>query len=197
MFRGGLNAYTVPPMKLLIDSTARPHFFKARPVPYAAKQKVQEAIEENVRLGLWEPTDHSDWATPLVPILKSDGSVRLCGDYKIMVNKVCQLDQCPLPRIGDIFADLQGGRQFHKIDLHSAYTWILVDEVIQKYMSVNTYLGLFKDIFQRIISNVLKGLDGVCLSGLYFNNWTLSWFWSALSKQDYRLMKRSAHSSNH
>ncbi|KAK4314476.1 hypothetical protein Pmani_014181 [Petrolisthes manimaculis] len=173
VFRCNLGEYKGSPVKLYIEKTAKPRFFKARPVPYAIKKKVQEAIEKNVQLGIWESTDYSDWAAPLVPILKSDGSVRLCGDYKITVNQVCRVDPYPLPRIEDIFAELRGGQTFTKIDLHSAYSQIPIHHEYQEYLTVNTHMGLFKvkrlpfgvnaavGIFQRIICNVLRGLEGV------------------------------------
>ena len=125
-----------------------------------------------MQLSIWQPADYSDWVVPLVPIVKSDGSVRLCGDYKITINQVCRVDPYPLPRIEDIFAELRGGQKFSKIDLHSAYSQIPVHEKFQEYLTVNTHLGLFRvkrlpfgvdaavGIFQRIIRNVLRGLEG-------------------------------------
>ena len=143
VFRCSLGEYKGPPVKLFIDASAKPLFFKARPVPYAIKGKVQEAIEKNVQLGVWQPVDYSDWAAPLVPIVKSDGTVRLCGDYKVTINQVCRVDPYPLPRIEDIFAELRGGKKFSKIDLHSAYSQIPIHEDFQEYLTVNTHLGLF------------------------------------------------------
>lgn len=175
VFSPDLSRYTGPPVKLLVDSNVKPRFFRPRPVPYAIKEKVRDAIEENVRLGIWEATDYSDWATPIVPILKRDNSVRLCGDYKVTVNQACKVDPFPLPRIEDIFAELHGGQHFTKIDLHAAYSQIPVDEESQGYLTVTTHLGLFKvkrlpfgvnaavGIFQRLITSVLQGLPGVCV----------------------------------
>ena len=51
----------------------------------------------------------SDWATPIVPVPKQDGSVRICGDFKGTINPTLQAEQYPLSRIEDIFADLAGG----------------------------------------------------------------------------------------
>lgn len=56
--------------------------------------------------------DYSVWGTPIVPILKSDGTVRICGDYKITLNPALVLDKYPLPRIEDLFAQMQGGKRF-------------------------------------------------------------------------------------
>lgn len=61
--------------------------------------------------------DHSDWGTPLVPILKEDGNLRICGDYKVTINKWLVDYKHTLPRIDEIFAALNGGELFTKLDL--------------------------------------------------------------------------------
>ena len=40
---------------------------------------------------------HSEWPVPIVPIMKQDGSICLCGDYKVTVNRVLTPDNYPLP----------------------------------------------------------------------------------------------------
>ena len=136
---------------------------------------MQEVVEDNVGKGVWKPTEQSDWATPIVSIVKPDGSVRLCGHYKVTVNKQCLVDPYPKSRIEDIFAELRGGQLFSKIDLHSVYSQVPVHDESLPYLTVNTHLGLFKvkrlpfgvnaavGIFQSIVSGVLKGLDCGCV----------------------------------
>ena len=64
-----------------------------------------------------EPVQFSDWASPVVPVLKQDKkTVRLCGDFKLTVNKVSKLDKYPIPKIEDLFAQLAGGKAFTKLD---------------------------------------------------------------------------------
>ena len=48
---------------------------------------------------------------PLVPVVKSNGSVRLCGDYKVTCNPHLQVDQYLLPKQEDAFVRLSGGKK--------------------------------------------------------------------------------------
>jgi hypothetical protein len=57
------------------------------------------------------------YASPVVPVLKRDGSVRLCFDYSVIINKQLVVDQYPLPTVNELFAKLYGGQQFTKLDL--------------------------------------------------------------------------------
>ena len=68
-------------------------FCKARPVPYALRDRIEVELECLVK----EPVKVSDWASRIVPIVKSDQSVRICSDYKTTVNKVSKLDNYPIP----------------------------------------------------------------------------------------------------
>ena len=55
-------------------------------MPYAKKRKVEEELRRLQYEGILIKMDWSEWATPTVPVPKKDGSVRLCGDYKVTVN---------------------------------------------------------------------------------------------------------------
>jgi hypothetical protein len=60
--------------------------------------------------GTLTKVNHSEWATPIVPVLKKNGDIRICGDFKVTVNPVLKVDQYPLPKIDDSFAKLAGGQ---------------------------------------------------------------------------------------
>ena len=70
--------------------------------------------------------------------------MRICGDYKVTVNRASTVDTYPLPRVNDLFASLAGGKTFTKLDLAHAYQQIPNDEKSQKLVVINTHGGLFQ-----------------------------------------------------
>ena len=73
------------------------------------------------RQGILERVEKSEWATPLVIVLKSNGNIRICGDFKVAINQYVETKIYQLPITEDIFAHLAGGHVFTKLDLSQAY----------------------------------------------------------------------------
>ena len=85
---------------LQVNPEAEPRFCKARNVPYALREKVEEELSRLEQDGIIEPVEFADWAAPIVPVLKGNGqNVRICGDFKLTVNKASRLDTYPLPEL--------------------------------------------------------------------------------------------------
>ena len=101
--------------KIHVAEDAQPMYFKARPVPYALKEKIENELERLVEEGTIEPVQFADWAAPIIPIVKEDKSIRICGDYKVTVNHVVKLDNYLIPKTEDLFATLSGGEKFTKL----------------------------------------------------------------------------------
>ena len=74
------------------------------------KGKIEKELDRLVQQGAIEPICFSEWAAPIVPVLKKDETVRICGDYKLTVNQAAITDSYPLPKINDLFASLAGGQ---------------------------------------------------------------------------------------
>ena len=70
---------------------------------------------------IYEPIQYYKWAAPIVPVLKDYGTVRICGDYKQTINQASLCDKYPVPKTEDLFATLNGGEKFSKLDFSHAY----------------------------------------------------------------------------
>ena len=175
LFKDELGTVKGTTAKFNIDPQVKPKFFKARPVPYALRPKVEAQLDKLEAAGIIKPVQFSQWAAPIVPVLKRDGSIRICGDYKVTINLAAKTDTYPLPKIEDLFASLSGGKLFSKVDLASAYQQILLDEQSKEYTTINTTKGLYcynrlpfgvasaPSIFQRTMESILQGIDHVCV----------------------------------
>ena len=173
VFDGELGSMKDIVVKLAVKSGTTPRCLKARPVPYAIKPKVEAELDRLVKSGVLEPVSTSEWATPIVPVMKKDGAPRICGDFKVTVNPVLTVEQYPLPLIDDLFSGLAGGQKFSKIDLSQAYLQMHVDPESQELLTIVTHKGLYRyqrlpfgitsapALFQRAMDQILSGLSGV------------------------------------
>ena len=82
-------------------------------------KELKVLMEELVSKGFVRPST-SPWGAPILFVKKKDGSLRLCINYREL-NKVTIRNQYPLPRIDDLFYQLQGARVFSQINLRSGY----------------------------------------------------------------------------
>ncbi|GJX25971.1 putative reverse transcriptase domain-containing protein [Tanacetum coccineum] len=81
----------------------------------------------------------SPWGAPVLFVKKKDVSFRMCIDYREL-NKLTVKNQYPLPRIDDLFDQLQGSSVYSKIDLRSGYHQLRVrDEDIPRMVFRTCY----------------------------------------------------------
>ena len=87
----GLGCFNGKPLDLPLDSNVQPLLCKPRRVPLALKPRIDEAIDQLISQGIILPVDSADRGTPIVPVLKSEGSVRICADHKVTLNKAVNI----------------------------------------------------------------------------------------------------------
>ncbi|GKA95026.1 putative reverse transcriptase domain-containing protein, partial [Tanacetum coccineum] len=118
-------------------------------------QELSNQLQELADRGFIRPST-SPWGAPVLFVKKKDGSFRMCIDYREL-NKLTIKNRYPLPRIDDLFDQLQGLSVYSKIDLRSGYHQLRVrDEDIPKTEFQVMPFGLtnapavFMDLMNRV-----------------------------------------------
>lgn len=135
----------------LVDDT--PVTQPYRRIPPNQYKEVQEHISKLLRKGVIKESE-SSYASPVVIVRKSDGSIRLCVDYR-KLNLKTKKDAFPLPRIDESFDALQGAQYFSTVDLASGYHQVMVDERDRHKTAFTTPFGLFE--YLRMPMGVCNG----------------------------------------
>ena len=63
------------------------------------KRKIEAELERLQKERTIEPVQFSEWAAPIVPIMKPEESIGICGEYKTTINRVSKLDNNPTPKV--------------------------------------------------------------------------------------------------
>ena len=159
---------------IVLKKDAVPKFLPARTVPIAIEKQVNTEIDMMVQQGYWTPVSQSKWATPLVPVPKKYGGVKICSDYKPAVNTQIVVAHHPLPTVELITSKLRGNTVFSKIDLKTVFQQFELDEASKELCTVNTDKGLFKvnrlpfgvasspALWQHTTDSILKDLPELC-----------------------------------
>lgn len=159
--------------RIHLKPNTRPVYIKARSVPFAIRTAVEDELAELEANGIITKVHTSAWATPIVPVRKSNNKVRICADYKITVNPNIFIDKHPIPTIEELFASMAGGQKFTKIDLSKAYLQIEIHQDDREILTISTHKGLYQPnrlmygvasapgIWQRKIEQILQDIEGV------------------------------------
>ncbi|XP_055959732.1 uncharacterized protein LOC126656815 [Mercurialis annua] len=108
----------------------------------AELKELKEQLQELLDSGFIRPST-SPWGAPVLFVKKKDGSFRLCIDYR-QLNKATIKNRYPLPRIDDLFDQLQGAKCFSKIDLRSGYHQLRIRDVDVPKTAFRTRYGHFE-----------------------------------------------------
>ena len=104
-----------------VPPEADPRFFKPHSLQYTFKSWVEAKLNQLVQDKIIMSIQFSDWSALIVPVIKADGNICVCGDYKVTGNAVAKPKIYPLPRVDDLFTALSGDTLFSKLDLSQAY----------------------------------------------------------------------------
>jgi hypothetical protein len=135
----------------------------------AELKELKEQLEELLDKGFIRPSA-SPWGAPVLFVKKKDGSMRLCINYHEL-NRVTIKNKYPLPRIDDLFDQLQGAQVFSKIDLRSGYHQLKIKsedipktafrtryghyEFLVMPFGLTNALAIFMDLMNRVFHEYL------------------------------------------
>ena len=160
---------TTPLTQMSID-TGDSDPVSQKPYPIAMKDNnwVKEEINKLLEAGVIR-NSHSSWSAPIIVVLKGDGGKCLIIDYRAL-NKVTWKFAWPMPKVEDIFSQLNGTKYFSTLDLRAGYHHIgLTTDSIPKaaftspfgkyeYVKVPFGLAQAPAYFQELMTGVLKDL---------------------------------------
>ena len=147
---------------------ARPFKQPLRRHPMSHLDVIDDHVETMLKTGVCEPST-SPWASNVVLVKKSDGTLRFCVDYR-QLNSMTVKDSYPLPRIDTCFDALGGAKYFSTLDLRQGYwrvendpetadkTTFITRKEAYKFKILPFGLSNAPAIFQRLMNLVMVGL---------------------------------------
>lgn len=131
-------------VEIPIDESVQPVQQSYRRVPYALEDKVDEKLEMLLAQGIIERVEgHSPWVSPMVPILKDSGDVRLCIDMR-RANTAVRRETHPLPLVEELLGSVSGAKIFSKVDIKDAYHQLEISERSRPITTFVTKSGLYR-----------------------------------------------------
>ncbi len=132
---------------------------------------IRKDIDELLKNG-WITKCYGSWAARLVPVIKSDGTIRMCADYRAL-NDRTKADAYPSANPDTIMDRLHGKAFFSKLDAMKGYYQIKIDDASKELTGFTCPFGFFQfevmpfglknapAIFQRMMDEVLDGYAGI------------------------------------
>lgn len=131
-------------VEIPIDQTVQPVQQAYRRAPYALEDKVEEKLRVLLAKGIIEKVrGPSSWVSPMVPVLKDSGDVRLCIDMR-RANQAVLRETHPLPLVDELLGSVSGAIVFSKIDIKDAYHQLEISEKSRPITTFVTKNGLYR-----------------------------------------------------
>ncbi|XP_065195493.1 uncharacterized protein K02A2.6-like [Sycon ciliatum] len=163
----------VSPIEISLEDGSKPLAQPPRRPAFSIRADIETELKRLTKLDIIEPVkEATPWVSPLVPVRKPNGALRLCVDYREL-NKRVTRERNVLPTVDEITAQLDGAGVFSVLDAESGFHQLLLSEEARPLTTFSSHCGLFRfkrlpfgiacapEIFQRVVSDILEGLPGV------------------------------------
>ncbi|XP_038221597.1 uncharacterized protein K02A2.6-like [Zerene cesonia] len=160
-------------IQIPINSNVNPVAQPYRRIPIPLEEKINSKIDELLQRDIIEKVEGpSEWVSPVVPILKADGDVRLCIDMR-RANLAIKRENHPLPTMDQLLPKIQNAQMFSKLDIKDAFHQL---ELVTDSRHITTFIsgkGLYRfkrlmfgitcapEMFQKTLERVLIECEGV------------------------------------
>ena len=169
----GVGTLPGGPYHIRLKDDYKPVQHPPRSVPIAMQPAYKAELERLTKEGIiTEVHEHTEWINSIVPVMKPDGSLRLCLNPKAL-NKAIERNQWYSRMIDDILPELANSKYKTLKDATSGYWHVLLDLASSPMTTFNTPWGKFRwlclpfglkiasDVFQERLDRVLRLLEGV------------------------------------
>ncbi|XP_022826768.1 uncharacterized protein K02A2.6-like [Spodoptera litura] len=159
-------------VEIPIDDTIKPVVQPYRRIPIPLEQKVNEKIQELLDWDIIEEVSQpSRWVSPVVPILKENGELRLCVDMR-RANAAILRENHPLPTMDNLLPKIGNAKFFTKIDIKNAFHQLELHPDSRHITTFITSRGLFQykrlmfgitcapEIFQKTLERMIIHCEG-------------------------------------
>nr|GEU89576.1 transposon Ty3-G Gag-Pol polyprotein [Tanacetum cinerariifolium] len=158
--------------------------------PYRLASSEMKELSDQLKVlskkGFIRPSS-SPWGAPVLFLKKKDGSFRMSIDYREL-NKLTVKNHYPLPRIDDLFDQLQGSSVYSKIDLRSGYHQLRVrEETFQRPLS-ELVMAIMNSRFIEGFSKISKSMTKLTQKGVKFK-------WGEKQEAAFQLLKQKLYSA--
>lgn len=111
-----------------IDDKVQPVVQPYRRIPIPLEDKVEKALQELLDGDIIEPVNEpSKWVSPIVPILKENGDIRICVDIR-RANEAITRENHPLPTMDVLLPQLRKATLFSRLDIKNAFHQVEISE---------------------------------------------------------------------
>ncbi|XP_052744494.1 uncharacterized protein K02A2.6-like [Bicyclus anynana] len=160
-------------LNISINKLLKPVAQPCRRVPIPLEEKINKKIEYLIKLDIIEPVKvPSGWVSPIVPVLKPNGEIRVCIDMR-HANKAIVRENYPLPTMDQLLPKFKKAKLFSKLDIKDAFHQVELSEDSRDITTFITSKGLYRykrlmfgiscapEQFQKILERILLPCEGV------------------------------------
>ncbi|XP_058827813.1 uncharacterized protein LOC131687739 [Topomyia yanbarensis] len=131
-------------IEIPIDHDVQPVQQSYRRPPIAWESKIEEKLKSLMEMDIIEPVPGpSPWVSPVVPVMKDSGEIRLCIDMR-RANQAVLRESHPLPLVDELLGSVCGAVRFSKIDIKDAYHQVEISERSRPITTFITKQGLYR-----------------------------------------------------